>query len=132
MPSSSEPRSDTPLLAKVLIASVAALVLHIFVGWGWTILGGVFAGVWVVRWGGVVGACAVGLEWLLLVAYNFVVAGREVSTMAAVLGGILGNLPGAVIVAITLLIGALLGGLGGIIGSNLVRVFRPSQADVPV
>lgn len=120
------------MAVKLLLASLLALALHVFLGWAWTILAGVLAGAWVVRRGWFVGAVSVGLDWLVLIIYNFAVAGREVATMASTLGGILGNLPGAAIVAITFLIGALLGGLGGIIGSHLVQAFRPSRVDVPV
>jgi len=112
---------------KVPLSFLFALALHITLGWAWTLLAGVLAGAWVVRRGWIAGAVSVGLDWLVLVVYNFAVAGREVASMVEILGGILGNLPGAVIVATTLLIGVLLGGLGGIIGSHVVLAFKTSR-----
>ncbi len=109
---------------KLLVTALLALVLHLLLGWGWTLLAGVAAGAWVGRRGWLVGGAGVALGWLALVAYNYAVAARPVQAMADALGGILGNLPGFVVVGLTLLIGALLGAVGGAAGTQLGLLLR--------
>jgi len=104
---------------KVVVITALSLALHLTLGWEWTVLSGVVAGYWALRRGWVLGAAGLGLAWLLVVGYNFVVAGGPVSLMTETLGGVLGNLPGWVIVGVTLLQGMVLGGLGGFAGTQL-------------
>ena len=104
---------------KILAIAVFALVLHILLGWAWTFLAGVVAGVWVGRRGWLVGGVGVGLGWLVLVMYNIIVASGPVGRMTETLGGILGNLPGFVVLGITVLIGVLLGTVGGGLGTQV-------------
>ena len=104
---------------KLLATTILALVLHMLLGWAWTLLAGVVAGVWVGRRGWLVGGMGVGLSWLVLIVYNFIMASGPVGRMTETLGGILGNLPGFAVVGITLLIGVLLGTLGGGFGTQI-------------
>lgn len=113
------------LRLQIVMTALAAFVLHLVLGWAWTLLAGVGAGVWAGRRGWRVGGVAVGLEWLVLVGYNYVVAPAETGAMLETMGGIVGNMPGFAIVAISLLIGVLLGALGGLIGTQLRRLVRP-------
>ena len=46
-----------------------------------------------------------GTEWLLVVAYDFMVDARAFGVMTETFGGIMGNLPGLAVVGFTLLIG---------------------------
>lgn len=114
-----------------LVAFVTALVLHLTLGWAWTVVGGVVGGWLAVRRGWLVGLLGVGFGWLVLLAYAHVVAFGPVRVMTDTMAGIIaggGNLPGAALVALTLFIGLLLGGLGGGIGSQLARLTGRSTA----
>lgn len=113
---------------KLLVIALLALVLHILLGWAWTIGAGVAAGLWIGRGGWHLGAASVGMEWLVIVGYDFIVAPRAVHLMTANLGSLLGNLPFFVVVALTLLIGALLGMVGGAAGTQLARILRHRNA----
>ena len=104
---------------KIVVTTLLALVLHLLLGWMWTMLAGIAVGVWIGRRGWLVGGIGVGLSWLGLVLYNFVVAAGPVGRMTDTLGGILGNLPGLLIVALTVLIGVLLGAVGGAVGTQI-------------
>ena len=104
---------------KLLATSILALILHLLLGWAWTILAGLVAGLWKGPGGWWVGGMGVGLTWLGLILYNFSVAAEPVGRMTEVLGGILGNLPGMAVVGATLLIGILLGTVGGGLGTQI-------------
>ena len=114
---------------KLLATAILALVLHLLLGWMWTVLAGVVVGVWKGPRGWLFGGIGVGLSWLGLVIYNFVVAAGPVGRMTDTFGGILGNLPGFVIVAITVLLGVLLGMIGGGLGTQLGLLLK--QRSVP-
>lgn len=115
---------------KLAISLILAILLHVFLGWAWTVLAGVLAGMWITSSRGwLVGAAVVALDWLLLVIWNYVLAGHEVSRMLTAVGGIVGNLPGPVIVGVTLLVGAFLGTFGGLIGSSIAALARQSKAE---
>ncbi len=104
---------------KIVVTTLLALLLHVLLGWAWTILAGMAVGLWIGRRGWLVGGIGVGLSWLGLVLYNVVVAAGPVGRMAETLGGILGNLPGPLVVALTVLIGGLLGAVGGAVGTQV-------------
>lgn len=109
-------------MIRLLVVTTVAVLLHLLLGWEWTILAGVGAGMWFEGRGWIFGALAVGLDWLALVVFSFSVDSRAVGVMTYTMGRILGNLPSPVIVAITLLIGMLIGGLGGAAGTQLRRI----------
>lgn len=109
---------------KLVVVAGGALALHLALGWGWTLVAGVAAGLWVGRGGWLLGAASVGLEWLTVIVYNYTVDARAVQLMTEALGSILGNMPFWVIVALTLLIGILLGALGGATGTQLSRLIH--------
>lgn len=113
-------------MLRILITAALALLLHLTLGWAWTLLAGVIGGVWARRWGRamLVGAIGVGLDWAVLVGYNLIVAGAETRIMTGIMGALIGNTPGAVVVAATVLIGALIGALGGWMGSQLHQLAR--------
>lgn len=100
-----------------LTSLVVALALHLILGWPWSILGGVFAGLTAVRTGWLLGAAAVGLSWALIVLYNFTVAAPETARFLSVTGGLFGNMSATMVVVVTILIGVVLGLLGGTIGA---------------
>ena len=113
---------------KLLVVALLALLLHVVLGWAWTIAAGLAAGLWIGRGGWHLGAASVGIEWLVLVLYNYLVAPHAVHLMFENLGSLLGNLPFFVIVALTLMIGALLGLLGGAAGTQLARLLQYKQS----
>ena len=107
---------------RIGLCVLLSLLLHMGLGWEWTLLAGMAAGLWFSVRSWLMGAAAVGCEWLLVVLYNYAVDSRAVGLMTEAMGAILGNLPGFTIVAITLAIGLLLGGLGGAIGAQVRRL----------
>lgn len=109
---------------RIVGVAAAGLVLHLLVGWAWTIVAGVAGGLSVAHRGWLVGAAGVGLEWAVLVGYNYGAAGAAVQAMVHTMGGILGNTPGSVVVAATVLLGMLLGGAGGLVGMAVRQAFR--------
>ena len=109
---------------KLLATAVLALILHLLLGWAWTMAAGVVAGVWQGQRGWLIGGGGVGLSWLVLIVYNLVVASEPVGRMAETLGGILGNLPGFAIFGLTLMIGVVLGVVGGGLGSRLAGLVQ--------
>lgn len=103
---------------NMLATFALALVLHLALGWAWTLGAGVVGGAWAGRRGWMVGLTGVGLDWLVLVLYNYIVAPEPTAEMARVMGALLGGWSGGATVVLTLLIGGLLGALGGAIGTQ--------------
>jgi hypothetical protein len=114
-----------PVLATLLTA-VVSLLLHLTLGWPWTLVAGMVGGFLANRHNGLVGMAGVGVAWLGLVGWNYAVAPGPVAEMTRVMGALFGNLPGAVVVGGTLLIGLLLGLLGGRIGGQ-VKALLPTR-----
>ena len=113
---------------RIIITFVLAVVLHLLLGWPWTLLAGIIGGFWAVRRGWLVGLLGVGLGWLALMAYHYIVDARATRLMTEQVGGIVGNMPGVAIVALTLLIGLLLGALGGAIGTQARHLFEARRS----
>ncbi|MEX0748256.1 MAG: hypothetical protein WD275_09675 [Rhodothermales bacterium] len=107
---------------RITAAVFLSLLLHLLLGWEWTIFAGVAAGLWFAKSGWMIGGAAVGAEWLLVVVYDYLVDARAIGVMTETLGGIMGNLPGWAVVGFTLLIGLVLGVLGGAIGSQIRKL----------
>lgn len=104
-------------IVRVLLIAVLALVLHVLLGWEWTLGAAFLAGI-VTPWHGwFVGAAGTALAWAALVLYSFWEAPESTRVFIDVLGDLAGNIPGSSIVALTVGLGALLGGLGGAIGT---------------
>ena len=77
---------------KLLATAILALILHLLLGWAWTILAGVIGGLWKGRGGWWVGGLGVGLSWLWLILFNFGAAAEPIRRMTDMLGGILGGM----------------------------------------
>ncbi len=114
-----------------MVGWIVALVLHLVLGWPFSVAGGVVAGYLAVDKGWLWGGAAVGFSWALLVTYNFVVANGPVSRMIDIMAQILGNMPEVMFVVLTILIGCALGVCGGLVGAQTARIVR-SRTATPV
>lgn len=112
---------------NVALTFALALVLHLLLGWAWTLAAGIAGGFRAVRQGWLVGALGVGLDWLAFLLYNYLVAQAATSELVRVLGDVLGGLPGVAVLGLTLLIGLVLGALGGFIGAQAARLFHATS-----
>lgn len=120
----------------ILIGIVVAVLLHLTLGWTWTIAGAVLAGYLAHRGGWWVGLLTLLFGWGgLLLTFTLLDRASVVGTMD-VMGGILGGVPGVLVVVAPLLIASVLGALGGGAGSALsilrhgeqpIRRFRSSR-----
>lgn len=117
-------------VVRTTAAVFLSLLLHLLLGWEWTIFAGVAAGLWFAKSGWMIGGAAVGVEWLLVVVYSYLVDTRAVGVMTETLGGIMGNLPGWAVVGFTLLIGLVLGVLGGAVGSQIRKLVHRERHQV--
>ncbi|HHP7238023.1 hypothetical protein [Longibacter sp.] len=109
-----------PLVRILSLAAPVAAGLHLAVGWEWTILPAVVAGVLADSRGWMAGLLTVALPWAGILAWSYAASPDSTPILLGVLGGLLGgNTPGAVIVALTLLFGGLIGLAGGALGSAL-------------
>lgn len=102
------------------LAAPVAAGLHLAVGWEWTILPAIVAGVLAGSRGWMAGLLTVALPWAGILAWSYAASPDSTPILLGVLGGLLGgNTPGAVVVALTLLFGGLVGLAGGTVGSQL-------------
>ena len=110
---------------KIFVTALFAVGLHFLVGWEWTVLAGVVAGVWSsssLR-AGVIGAGGVALGWAVFVVYTAAVAPASFRILLDTMGSLSGNIPGEALVGMTVLLGGVLGALGGGIGAMLRPLF---------
>jgi len=115
------------MLLHIGAVAACALVVHLVLGWAWTLGAGVLGGFIARQWGWLVGTLGVALDWAALVGYNYAVAPAATQTMTDTMGGIIGNTSGMAVVAGTILLGTLLGGLGGVAGALARQVVRPAK-----
>lgn len=118
---------SVPLFAALLCLAV---LLHLILGWEWTLGAGLAAGYAFERRGWLYGALVVGCDWLALLVYNYLVDARAIGVMTDTLGGMLGNMPSFAVVAMTVLIGLLLGLIGGAAGTQLRRLIGRQPQNV--
>ena len=111
------------MLATILLA----LVVHLALGWAWTLAAGIAGGAWARQRGWLVGLVGVAAAWAALVAYNFAIAPDATVRMARTVGGLLGNLPGFVTVLATVFVGALIGAVGGFVGQQLRALWAAAR-----
>ncbi len=115
----------------IITSIILSILLHVFVGWEWTVLAGVLCGWLMTRQGWLGGAVSVAAGWGIFVLYDYISAPAQIGRMLEATGQIFGNLPGPVVVVLTIFIGGLLGLLGGLVGSRL-RQFVESGKPVQV
>lgn len=110
-----------------IVGTAVSLVLHVTLGWAWSVVGAILAGGLSSRLGALVGATSMVLAWGLAILYSFMRAPDETAEMARVVAALLGNLPSPVTVALTLFIAAAIGLAGGWFGSTLRRLSTHGQ-----
>ncbi len=109
-------------LLHILAVAVCALVLHLVLGWAWTLGAGVLGGMIAPQRGWLVGTLGVALDWGMLVGYNYAVAPAATQIMTDTMGALIGNTSGMAVVAGTIVLGMLIGGLGGAAGASARQV----------
>ena len=112
-------------MIRILIGLGIAIILHLVLGWVWSIGGGIAAGLYCRRRAWLAGGIAVGLGWALFVAHAFIVAPEPTIRLLAIMGAMFGGLPGALIPVVTILVGGLLGIAGGALGASMNPAFAP-------
>ena len=108
----------------VLLSVGVALVMHVWLGWVWSIVGPVLGGFLLGKGGGRFGALVLSASWGILMMWSYVVAGKESLNMMETMGTLLGGMPAAVIPLGVLLMAAVLGMASGALGGAL----RPGKS----
>ncbi len=112
-------------MIRVLVGFVAAIVLHLLLGWVWSIGGGVAVGLFMPKRAWLFGGISVAMGWTLFVVHSFIVAPEPTGRLMVILGDMFGEIPSVLIPALTILIGALLGISGGVLGTLLHPAMTP-------
>jgi len=107
------------IVVRLIAVALSSLILHLALGWAWTVGAGVLGGLWVGRNGWFLGAAGTALGWAALVGYTAAVASGPFRVLVDTVGDLAGPVPGIVLLPATVLLGGLLGGLGGGIGGLL-------------
>ncbi|GAB5519254.1 MAG: hypothetical protein RhofKO_15050 [Rhodothermales bacterium] len=103
---------------QALIIGIAlSIVLHLLLGWAWTIIAAVAGGYLAHRGGWWVGMLTLLVGWGSLLLGFTLLDGQSVRATMEIMGGILGGVPGLAVVIAPLLIASILGVLGGAAGS---------------
>jgi len=104
--------------------AVAALLLHVLLGWAWSALASVGGGYFSGKRGWIVGGGGLFASWAAITCFRVVQAPAQVSEMARVVAGLAGDLPAFITYLLTLFIGILLGIAGGFLGSSIAALKR--------
>lgn len=109
----------TRSLLCIAATGAISVTLHLTLGWEWTVLAGVTAGLWRPGRGWALGAIGGALGWGALIGYTASVAPGPLRLLLDTLGALGGNIPGEAVVGATLVLGAVLGAVGGGLGTLL-------------
>jgi len=107
----------------LILSLILSLLIHLFLGWEWTIFAGIIAGYFGTKLGALQGLFAVGLAWTLLLFWNFIVAAEPSSKLLTLFGDLLGGMSEPLIIAVIVGLGCLMGLLGGLIGVQFRNLF---------
>lgn len=110
---------------KTILITLLALILHLTLGWQWSIVAAAVGGYWQGQGGWRVGLIALTVSWLLLLVWNYLVAPNATSKVFGVMSGIFGGLPSFAFPLFVLLWAALIGAIGGAIGTYLKHAIKP-------
>ncbi len=109
----------------ILILAIAlSILIHLFVGWEYTILAGVFAGYFGKKFGPIQGMAALGIAWMSLLFWNFIVAKDPASKLVDFFSHLLGDLSPGLVLILIIGIACILGLLGGLIGQQIRMLFN--------
>ncbi len=114
------------MIQKIVFISVLAVLLHRFLGWEFTLLAGMIAGMWERGW--LVGMAGVGAEWAGWHLHHWVRAPEGYRRLLETMGALAGGLPEMVVVLLSVLVGVLLGGLGAVLGTSIRRFLQSVRA----
>ena len=103
-----------------------ALLLHIFLGWAWTPIAGLVAGLWKGIGGWWTGGVAVGSSWLAIVGYTLFVAPDASMRLADILASMLGGVPAFLVFVATVALGVVSGTAAGGLGTGIRSLIGPS------
>lgn len=110
---------------RILGTAVFVLLVHLLLGWTWTVGAALAGGLLAPRHGWLVGAAGAALAWATLLIYTVTTAPAASRVLLDTVGALAGNIPGAAVVALTVMLGGLLGAVGGALGTVIRPVFRP-------
>lgn len=112
-------------MIRTVVGLGIAMILHLLLGWAWSIGGGIAVGLYCRSRAWLAGGTAVGLCWTLFIVHAFIVAPAPTIRLMAIMGAMFGNLPGALIPVFTVLAGVFLGVAGGLLGASVNPVLTP-------
>ncbi len=107
-------------IIRILIGFGVAVVLHLLLGWAWTMGGGIVAGLYRAHRAWIAGGIAVGLGWAVFVLHALAVAPEPSLRLFNIMGALFGNIPSAFVPVGTVLVGILLGMAGGGLGGSIL------------
>ena len=107
-------------MTRILIGFGVAVVLHLLLGWAWSIGGGVAAGLYRADRAWLAGGIAVGLGWAVFVIHALAVSPEPSLRLFNIMGALFGDIPSAFIPVGTILVGILLGIAGGGLGGSIL------------
>jgi len=116
---------------RLVVSAGLSVLLHLSLGWEWTVLAGLAGGLLGPQRGWMWGGSGVALGWALLIAGSYMHAPDSLGVLVDFFDHAGGNIPGIMVVGVPLLFGALLGFLGGAIGQTLHRMYWESDASSP-
>ncbi len=108
------------MIQKIVLISALAVLLHRILGWEFTLLAGMVAGLWERGW--LPGMVGVGSSWAGWHLYHWVRAPEGYARLLDTLGVLAGGVPPLVVVAVSVSVGIALGGLGAVLGSAIVQI----------
>ncbi len=107
---------------RLLILTVATLLIHVVLGWAWAISAPLILGaLWPdgATWRGALG---VGLSWGLVMAFYALSSGVYFERAAATIASLIGGLPAPVAPLLSLIFAALIGLCAGTVGAQTRRL----------
>lgn len=104
-----------------LMSLLLSMVLHLFVGWPWSIVGAIIVGAVHPKAGWLAGGALLTVSWAALIGSNILLAPQEAFNMINTVALLLGDLPGLVTVVATLIIAFVLGSASGWLGAAITQ-----------
>ncbi|MCY4232725.1 MAG: hypothetical protein OXE59_03135 [Bacteroidetes bacterium] len=106
---------------RLWLGFIVAMLLHLILGWAWSIGGGIAVGLYRAEHAWIVGGIATGLSWAAFVIHAFIVAPEPTQRLMDIMGALFGGIPSGLVPVATILVGIIVGSSGGAFGA----AFRP-------